>query len=258
MPKNITTQAGDKEVQVALNNDISLNSVTAADKITVGSLTVNQNGKITGVLSDINDDSTAVNVGLLKEELKKGGNYRPITVAGDTGSFEVDNGGKAIWAGDSKNITTAADGDTVKIELNKNIEVDSVKVGNQGVEITQNGLNNGGQVISNVAPGVRPNDAVNVSQLNNATGGVYGRIDSVEKHANAGTAQALAAANMPTASQPGEGILAISAGVYRGEQGYAIGYSHLSENGRWVIRATGSGNSRSHFGGAVGVGFKLF
>ena len=268
--KNITTQAGDKEVQVALNDDISLNSVTAADKITVGSLTVNKDGKITGVVSDINDDSTAVNVGLLKEELKKGGNYRPITVAGDTGSFEVDNGGKAIWAGDSKNITTAANGDTVKIELNKNIEVDSVtagstvvnnngvKVGNNGVALTQNGLNNGGQVISNVAAGVRPTDAVNVAQLNNAMGGVYGRIDSVEKHANAGIAQALAAANMPTASQPGEGMLSISGGVYRGEQGYAIGYSQLSENGRWVIRATGSGNSRNHFGGAVGVGFKLF
>ena len=269
--KNITTQAGDKEVQVALNNDISLNSVTAADKITVGSLTVNQNGKITGVVSDINDDSTAVNVGLLKEELKKGGNYRPITVAGDTGSFEVDNGGRANWVGDGQNITTAANGDTVKIELNKNIKVDSVtagstvvnndgvKVGNNGVALTPNGLNNGGQVISNVAAGVRPTDAVNVSQLNNAVGGVYGRrIDSVEKHANAGTAQALAAANMPTASQPGEGMLSISGGVYRGEQGYAIGYSQLSENGRWVIRATGSGNSRSHFGGAVGVGFKLF
>ena len=268
--KNITTKAGDKEVQVALNNDISLNSVTAADKITVGSLTVNQNGKITGVVSDINDDSTAVNVGLLKEELKKGGNYRPITVAGDTGSFEVDNGGQANWVGDGQNITTAANGDTVKIELNKNIKVDSVtagstvvnndgvKVGNNGVALTPNGLNNGGQVISNVAAGVRPTDAVNVSQLNNAMGSVYGRIDSVEKHANAGTAQALAAANMPTASQPGEGMLSISGGVYRGEQGYAIGYSQLSENGRWVIRATGSGNSRNHFGGAVGVGFKLF
>ena len=268
--KNITTQASDKEVQVALNNDISLNSVTAADKITVGSLTVNKNGKITGVLSDINDDSTAVNVGLLKEELKKGGNYRPITVAGDTGAFQVDNGGKAIWAGDSKNITTAADGDTVKIELNKNIKVDSVtagstvvnnngvKVGNNGVALTANGLNNGGQVISGVGAGVRPTDAVNVAQLHNAVGGAYARIDSVEKHANAGTAQSLAAANMPTASQPGEGMLSISGGVYRGEQGYAIGYSQLSENGRWVIRATGSGNSRNHFGGAVGVGFKLF
>ena len=146
----------------------------------------------------------------------------------------------------------------MKISLAKDIEVDSVKVGNNGVAITQNGLNNGGQVISGVGTGVRPTDAVNVAQLHNAVGGAYARIESVEKHANAGTAQSLAAANMPTASQPGEGMLSISGGVYRGEQGYAIGYSQLSENGRWVIRATGSGNSRNHFGGAVGVGFKLF
>ena len=268
--KNITTQAGDKEVQVALNDDISLNSVTAADKITVGSLTVNQNGKITGVVSDINDDSTAVNVGLLKEELKKGGNYRPITVAGDTGAFQVDNGGKAIWAGDGKNITTAANGDTVKIELNKNIEVDSVtagstvvnndgvKVGNNGVALTQNGLNNGGQVISNVAAGVRPTDAVNVSQLNNAMGGVYGRIDSVEKHANAGIAQAMATGAMMTSTQAGQGFLSLSGSTYRGEQGYAMGYSHMSDSGKWGVKFIGSGNSRGKFGGAASVGFRLY
>ena len=268
--KNITTKAGDKEVQVALNNDISLNSVTAADKITVGSLTVNQNGKITGVVSDINDDSTAVNVGLLKEELKKGGNYRPIMVAGDTGSFEVDNGGKAIWAGDSKNITTAANGDTVKIELNKNIEVDSVtagstvvnndgvKVGNNGVALTQNGLNNGGQVISGVGAGVRPTDAVNVSQLNNAMGSVYGRIDSVEKHANAGIAQAMATGAMMTSTQAGQGFLSLSGSTYRGEQGYAMGYSHMSDSGKWGVKFIGSGNSRGKFGGAASVGFRLY
>ena len=198
-----------------------------------------------------------------------GGGYEHITVAGENGSFNVANKETAKFVGDGKNITTDASSGEVKISLADDIAVNSVNAGgtvvNQngvtlpsGVALTNGGLNNGGQVISNVAAGVRPTDAVNVAQLNNAMGGVYGRIDSVEKHANAGTAQALAAANMPTASKPGEGILAISAGVYRGEQGYAIGYSHLSENGRWVIRATGSGNSRSHFGGAVGVGFKLF
>ncbi|MBP3222246.1 MAG: YadA-like family protein [Neisseriaceae bacterium] len=201
-------------------------------------------------------------IGNLKSELSTltltSGAYSHITVAGETGDFQVKNTETAKFVGDGKNITTDASGGEVKISLAKDIEVDSVKVGNNGVAITQNGLNNGGQVISGVAAGVRPTDAVNVAQLHNAVGGAYARIESVEKHANAGTAQSLAAANMPTASQPGEGMLAISGGVYRGEQGYAIGYSQLSENGRWVIRATGSGNSRNHFGGAVGVGFKLF
>ena len=201
-------------------------------------------------------------IGSLKSELSTltltSGAYSHITVAGETGDFQVKNTETAKFVGDGKNITTDATGGEVKISLAKDIEVDSVKVGNNGVAITQNGLNNGGQVISGVGTGVRPTDAVNVAQLHNAVGGAYARIESVEKHANAGTAQSLAAANMPTASQPGEGMLSISGGVYRGEQGYAIGYSQLSENGRWVIRATGSGNSRNHFGGAVGVGFKLF
>ncbi|MBR7002975.1 MAG: YadA-like family protein, partial [Neisseriaceae bacterium] len=191
-----------------------------------------------------------------------GGGYEHITVAGESGSFDVANKETAKFVGDGKNITTDASGGEVKISLAKDIEVDSVKVNGSSVALTQNGLNNGGQVISNVAAGVRPTDAVNVAQLNNAVyaseGRLNARIDSVEKRANAGAAQALAAANMPTASQPGEGMLSVSGGSYRGEQGYAIGYSQLSESGRWVFRATGSGNSRGHFGGAVGVGIKLF
>ena len=72
------------------------------------------------------------------------------------------------------------------------------------------------------------------------------------------SAQSVAAGSMATASQPGEGMLALSGSVYRGESGYAIGYSQLSDSGRWVFRATGSGNSRGHYGGAVSVGIKLF
>ena len=46
-------------------------------------------------------------------------------------------------------------------------------------------------------------------------------------------------------------------GTYRGQQGYAIGYSQTSQSGRLVFRATGSGNSKGHYGASVGVGVKL-
>ncbi|MBP5790615.1 MAG: hypothetical protein J6W29_10350, partial [Neisseriaceae bacterium] len=134
------------------------------------------------------------------------GGYEHITVAGENGEFNVANRETAKFVGDGKNITTDATGGEVKISLANDIAVNSVNAGgtvvNQngvalpsGVALTNNGLNNGGQVISNVAPGVRPTDAVNVSQLNNAMalseGRLNARIDRVEKRANAGTAAAM-------------------------------------------------------------------
>ncbi|MBR3426017.1 MAG: YadA-like family protein, partial [Neisseriaceae bacterium] len=198
-----------------------------------------------------------------------GGGYEHITVAGENGSFNVANKETAKFVGDGKNITTDATGGEVKISLADDIAVNSVNAGgtvvNQngvalpsGVALTNGGLNNGGQVISNVAPGVRPTDAVNVSQLNNAMGGVYGRIDSVEKHANAGIAQAMATGAMMTSTQAGQGFLSLSGSTYRGEQGYAMGYSHMSDSGKWGVKFIGSGNSRGKFGGAASVGFRLY
>ena len=197
------------------------------------------------------------------------GGYEHITVAGENGEFNVANRETAKFVGDGKNITTDATGGEVKISLANDIAVNSVNAGgtvvNQngvalpsGVALTNGGLNNGGQVISNVAPGVRPTDAVNVSQLNNAMGGVYGRIDSMEKHANAGIAQAMATGAMMTSTQPGQGYMAISGSTYRGESGYAVGYSHMSDSGRWGVKFIGSGNSRGKFGGAASVGFRLY
>ena len=82
------------------------------------------------------------------------------------------------------------------------------------------------------------------------------RIEDVENNANAGTAQALATAGLPQAYIPGKSMMAISGGTFRGETGYALGFSSISDNGRWVIKATGSGNSRGDFGGTVGGGIQ--
>ncbi|WP_151810749.1 YadA-like family protein [Acinetobacter bereziniae] len=83
-----------------------------------------------------------------------------------------------------------------------------------------------------------------------------GRIDDLEKRANAGNAQALATAGLPQAYIPGKSMMAISGGTYRGESGYAIGMSSISDNGRWVFKVSGSGNSRGDFGGTVGTGIQ--
>jgi autotransporter adhesin len=82
------------------------------------------------------------------------------------------------------------------------------------------------------------------------------RIDDVENRANAGTAQALATAGLPQAYIPGKSMMAISGGTFRGEIGYAVGLSSISDNGRWVFKVSGNGNSRGDFGGTVGAGIQ--
>ena len=110
--------------------------------------------------------------------------------------------------------------------------------------------------LSNVADGKAPNDAVNVKQMQQMSAGLNSRIDSVEDNADAGTATAMAVAGLPQAYTPGKSMVAISGGVYRGQSGYAVGYSTISEGGNWVIKAAASGNSQGYFGGTAGVGYQ--
>ncbi|MFH4146443.1 YadA-like family protein, partial [Acinetobacter baumannii] len=58
------------------------------------------------------------------------------------------------------------------------------------------------------------------------------RIDDLEDHANGGIAQAMATAGLPQAYIPDKSMMAISGGTYRGESGYAIGMSSISDNGK--------------------------
>ena len=136
--------------------------------------------------------------------------------------------------------------------------------------------------ITHVAAGSEDTDAVNVAQLKAVNSRIQGdvssqlqqsearfterfnamshrldnRIDNVRDDANAGVAMAIATAGLPQAYQPGKSMFAMAAGTYLGEQGYAIGVSHVMENGHVVLKVTGSGNSQGHFGGSVGAGYQ--
>ncbi|WP_373699123.1 YadA-like family protein, partial [Neisseria dentiae] len=127
--------------------------------------------------------------------------------------------------------------------------------------------------IQNVAAGVvsaTSTDAINGSQLhytNEAINSVANytvnmgnqlnqRIDDVENSSNAGAATAMAVAGLPQAYMPGKSMVAVAGGVYRGESGYAVGYSSISDNGNWVIKGSATGNSRGHYGATAGVGYQ--
>ncbi|MFA9489580.1 MULTISPECIES: YadA family autotransporter adhesin [unclassified Mannheimia] len=151
-----------------------------------------------------------------------------------------------------------------------NTKTDTLSVGNR-VEISANGIDAQGTKIINVADAqlsANSKDAVSGSQLyetnqainrlnttiNNNTASIYKRIDAVKDDANAGVSSAMAMASLPQAFIPGKSMLTGGMATYNGQSAVAIGLSSISDNGRWVIKVSGSVNSRGNAGGSIGAG----
>ncbi|WP_118794821.1 Hia/Hsf adhesin N-terminal domain-containing protein [Haemophilus influenzae] len=116
--------------------------------------------------------------------------------------------------------------------------------------------------IQNVAAGeisATSTDAINGSQLYAVAKGVTnlaGEVNKVGKRADAGTASALAASQLPQASMPGKSMVSIAGSSYQGQSGLAIGVSRISDNGKVIIRLSGTTNSQGKTGVAAGVGYQ--
>jgi len=91
------------------------------------------------------------------------------------------------------------------------------------VSLTENGLNNGNNTITNVAPGINGTDAVNVNQLRNAMHSIDGKI------ADVGAASAAMAGLKPLQYDPLEPTQVLAAvGNYKGSTAAAIGIAHYT------------------------------
>lgn len=177
-------------------------------------------------------------------------------------------------------ISKSTSSNNVTYNLSKDIKVDSISVGDtlvnndgitiskgnsdgQDVRITKNGLNNGGNRITNVANGEVDSDAATVGQLKRTNQNVYNNIAVLEHKVNhenrdlrAGIAGANAAAALPQAYIPGKSMIAAATGTYRGQSALAVGYSSISDNGKVILKLQGNTNTRGNIGGAIGVGYQ--
>ena len=214
-----------------------------------------------------------------KDDIKKGVDAKDIvdnkglTFVGDSGKTAEQKLGSEVGVKGDKNIETVAKGNDVTVKLKEDVAVKTVTAtekvtvgnntvidksgitigqGNNQVSLTEKGLNNGGNRITNVAPGVRPTDAVNVSQLR----AVEGKLNRADKHLRAGIAGANAAAGLPQAYLPGKSMVAVSAGTYRGEGAVALGMSRISDNGKVVVKITGNSDTRGNLGASLGAGYQ--
>ena len=110
-----------------------------------------------------------------------------------------------------------------------------------------------GVLVTNVAPGALPGDAVNLGQLQQ----VPAALRDVERIAYSGTAMAVAmsAAYVPTL-YPGEKTVGLAVGTYKGYTAVSLGFKTLSDDGQmaWGMAIANAGRD---WGFNAGIGWKL-
>ena len=205
---NVTTTASDGKITVGLSNTVALGDKGTTD----GSMTVNgadgssvaingSNGSIVMNTADgspvtiqagssVNDvTGSPVNritvggqtVATMNDGMKYGGDFG--TVSNVKLNNQVDVKGEATTEADltTGNIgvvsSQAGDNGLLTVKLNKDINLSSTGSltfgsGDNTVSLSNGGLNNGGNKITNVATGTDGTDAVNVDQLTKAIAGV--------------------------------------------------------------------------------------
>ena len=176
-----------------------------------------------------------------------------------SGTPEMINPGKKVEMVAGKNMTVKQESNgKVTYATASNVTFDSVQFGDKGPKITNKAGNINVSEISATSK-----DAINGSQLYAVAAGIGhklgdldNKINKVGKRGDAGTASALAAANIPQAYTPGKSLVGIAAGSYQGQNGLAVGMSRISDNGKIIIRLSGTANSQGKTGVAAGVGYQ--
>ncbi len=227
--------------------------------------------------------SDAVNVDQLQNS---GINVHSRTVEGSTGKVISGNTSptkvkmdETVNVDAGNNIEITRNGRDIAIATSMNPQFDSVQFGKEGPKITGKAaqpakpatatspatpaqpaeLSVNGAKIADVAPGrisATSTDAINGSQLHAVASNLNNKINKVGKRADAGTASALAAATIPQAYTPGKSLVGIAAGNYQGQNGLAVGMSRISDNGKIIIRLSGTANTQGKTGVAAGVGYQ--
>ena len=199
-------------------------------------------------------------------------NNKGLTFNADKGTTGVKKLGSQVAVnGDNKNIETVADANGVKVKLKDDISVNTVtaktiKAGdttindngltiNNGPSVTKDGINAGGSRITNVAPGRDGTDAVNVNQLKKATNEINNSLNKMDKRRKAGTASALATAGLMQAYREGQSSVTAGVGQYQNQSAVAVGYSRLSDNGKYGVKVSFTTNTQGEVGGTASAGY---
>ena len=171
---------------------------------------LNEQVNVIGGITDASKLTTEDNLGVVSDGT---GNLK-VRMAKDLKGLET------VTTKDAAGNTTVMNGGGVTI----------TPASGNAVSLTKDGLNNGGNTITNVAAGVNGTDAVNVNQLKGATDKMANAINAVAGETQRVGAHAAAmAALKPIQYDPLEPTQVMAGvGNYRGETAAALGVAHYS------------------------------
>ena len=183
-----------------------------------------------------------------------------------SGKPEMINPGKKVEMVAGKNMTVKQESNgKVTYATASNVTFDSVQFGNNGPKITNNGGNiNVGTAtgaptkITGVAPGeisATSKDAVNGSQLYAMGNKLQGQINKLGNRMNAGMATSAAMANLLQPHKPGQSVATAGVGQHKNQSAIAVGYSRISDNGKYGIRFSMGANTQGEVTSGAAVGY---
>ena len=183
-----------------------------------------------------------------------------------SGTPEMINPGKKVEMVAGKNMTVKQESNgKVTYATASNVTFDSVQFGDNGPKITNNGGNiNVGTAtgaptkITGVAPGeisATSKDAVNGSQLHAMGNKLQGQINKLGNRMNAGMATSAAMANLLQPHKPGQSVATAGVGQHKNQSAVAVGYSRISDNGKYGVRFSMGANTQGEVTGGAAVGY---
>ena len=251
-------------------------SVTKAGIDAAGTKITNvANGAVTADSKDAVNGSQLYEVKNTLTETVKNATFG---VTAQDGNSVINNLNKTVSIVGGADSAAAASGSNIKtVVKDGKVEVQMVDAPTFTGEVKANGgltvgdhltvkegtkVDMGGNKITNVAAGTADTDAVNVGQVNAALNTVNqnitnlgNKLSEVGNESKAGSASAIATANLPQSTIPGMAMTTVGLGTYDGQSAIAVGLSKMSDNGKWVIKASATTNTQGKVGAGVGVGF---
>lgn len=233
-----------------VNTESDKITINGQDGITVNSTSVINNGK----------PETIYNIGLDKETRDK--INREESVSTKNKNLSV-----------TQNKLNATGGKDYEINMSNNLDLSSsgsIKMGD--VSISNKEINMGGNKIQNVADGEiseTSKEAINGSQLYKALNNlpnnsinyqpqidvINKKINVIDKKRKAGLASAMAISGLPQAYREGQSNASAAIGQYQNSTALAIGYSSITDNGKWMVKGAVTTNTEKETGANVGVGY---
>lgn len=183
------------------------------------------------------------------------------------------------------NIEITRNGRDIAIATSMNPQFDSVQFGKEGPKITGKAaqpakpatatspatpaqpaeLSVNGAKITNVAPArisATSTDAINGSQLygvakglDNRINNLQGQVNKLGNRMNAGMATSAAMANLLQPHKPGQSVATAGIGQHKDQAAVAVGYSRVSDNGKYGVRFSMGANTQGEVTSGAAVGY---